>query len=199
MKKINWPAAKLISMITLTTLFAFSGSAAATALGAVIDDFSNTENNQLGLPRQFMNDTMVGGKTTAQHQVANGILHIKGDIEPPRGQPGWASTVLLLDPQGLPRDASAYNGIRLRVKVNSGTLSLSANSSEITNFDYHAAPVVVQPDGKFHDVKIPFSTMQRAWSAKTELNTSTLNGLSVVAFSLQKASFEYELDQVSFY
>ncbi len=34
---------------------------------------------------------------------------------PPRGQPGWASTVLLLDPQGLPRDASAYEGIRLLV------------------------------------------------------------------------------------
>ncbi len=81
----------------------------------------------------------------------------KGDIIPARGQPGWASTVLLLDPQGLPQDASAYDGIVLRVRLNKGNLSISANSSEITNFDYHAAPLICPSDGEFHEVKIPFS------------------------------------------
>ena len=78
---------------------------------------------------------------TTQHSVEAGVLSARGQISPPRGQPGWASTVLLLDPQGLPRDASAYEGIRLLIRVNKGNLSVSANSSEITNYDFHAAVV----------------------------------------------------------
>ena len=41
--------------------------------------------------------------------------------------------------------------------------------------------------------------MRRAWSEQTELNTTTLSGLSIVAFSLQAAAFDYELDEVGFY
>jgi hypothetical protein len=67
------------------------------------------------------------------------VLNAKAKIVPPRGQPGWASEVLLLDPQGLPVDASQYEGIRLRVRIHKGALSVSANSTEVTNYDYHAA------------------------------------------------------------
>lgn len=199
MQNKNRVMVNLIISLMMTTIIVLSSGAFAKPLKPMIDDFSHDANNQLDIPRQFMNDTMVGGGTTTQTDIANGILSITGNIEPPRGQPGWASTVLPLDPQGLPQDASAFEGISLKVKVIAGTLSVSANSSEITNFDYHAALVSVVPDGKFHEVKIPFSSMQRAWSAQTELNTSTLNGLSIVAFSLQKANFAYELDEVSFY
>jgi hypothetical protein len=69
----------------------------------------------------------------------------------------------------------------------------------VTNYDYHAAPIAVAADGKFHEVKIPFESMKRAWSEQTPLNTATLNSLSIVAFSLQPASFDFELDEVSFY
>ena len=118
---------------------------------------------------------------------------------PARGQPGWASTVLLLDPQGLPQDASAFKGIRLLVRVNKGNLSISANSSKITNFDYHAAPIIRQSDGEFHEVKIPFDKMKRAWSEQTPLNPKTLTGLSLVAVDLQKGSFDFEISELSFY
>ena len=174
-------------------------SALAGALDTSVDDFSDPNTNNLGIARVFVDDTSAGGQTRVQQKVDGGVLSASGEILPPRGQPGWASTVLLLDPQGLPRDASAYEGIRLLVRVNEGNLSVSANSSEITNFDYHAAQVTRQPDGEFHEVRIPFSKMKRAWSEQTPLNTMTLTSLSLVAFDIQNGAFYFEVDEISFY
>lgn len=194
--------------LTIISLLAFSGftfaapalpEANSTSSVAMIDDFEDPTNNSFGIPRQFFNDTVSGGKTTTELEVAKGVMNLKGKIAPARGQPGWASSVLLLNPQGQPLDASEYKGIRLLVKVNSGNISISANSIEVTNFDYHTAQVVVAPDGKFHDVKIPFNSMKRAWSEQTTLNTKTINGVSIVAFDLQKANFDFAVDEVSFY
>ncbi|MEM9159290.1 MAG: CIA30 family protein [Verrucomicrobiota bacterium] len=164
-----------------------------------VDDFSNANANSLGLPRMHVDDTSAGGKTAPTYKIADGVFSAKGEIVPPRGQPGWASTVLLLDPQGQAVDASQYEGILLRVRVNKGNLSISANSTEITNFDYHAAPIVRQSGSDFHEVKIPFASMKRAWSEQTRLNTKTIASLSLTAFSLQKASFDFEIDEVRFY
>jgi len=146
-----------------------------------------------------MNDTMVGGGTQTKVGIESGVLHLSGEIVPPRGQPGWASTVLLLDGEGKPIDASEYTGIRMLVKINSGSLSMSANSTEVANFDYHSSVVMAPSDGKFHEVKIPFDSLKRSWSEQTNLNTQTINSLSIVAFSMQKATFDYEIDEVSFY
>ena len=181
------------------SLLTMSGNLMAGTATSLIDDFSNEANNSIGLPRQYMDDTMVGGSTTTELSVSNGVMQLSGEIVPPRGQPGWASAVLLLNGEGLPVDASEYSGIRLRVKINSGMLSISANSTEITNFDYHASVVMAAPDGEFHDVKIPFDSLKRSWSEQTRLNTQTINSLSLVAFSIQKAPFDYEVDEVSFY
>lgn len=189
-------APKTIAAVICVATF---NSAIAGALDPVIDDFSDPDNNSLGFERQFINDTVSGGQTNMEHDFDEGVFSAKGEVSPPRGQPGWASTVLLLEPQGLPQDASAYEGIRLLVRVNKGNLSISANSSEITNFDYHAAQVTRQSDGEFHEVMIPFTQMKRAWSEQTQLNTKTLTSLSIVAFDIQQGSFDFEIDEVSFY
>lgn len=188
-----------ICHLGLAGLLTFSSASFGSSLSQVIDDFSDAANNNLGIPRQFLNDTLAGGSTTTAQEVAQGIITAKGEIIPPRGQPGWASIVLPLDPHSLPRDASAFSGIRLLIQINTGSMSISANSTEITNFDYHAAPIVVTTDGKFHEVKIPFTAMKRTWSEQTPLNTKTINSLSIVAFGLQQSSFDFAIDEVSFY
>lgn len=180
-------------------LLASSGVSFGGTLSPLLDDFTDAQNNSLGIPRLFMNATTAGGSTTTEQSVSEGILTVKGEIVPPRGQPGWASSVLLLDPNGLPQDASAFEGIRLLVKVEKGNISISANSAEVTNFDYHGAPVMARSDGKFHEVKIPFASMKRAWSEQTPLNPKTISSLSIVAFELQKGVFEFEVDEISFY
>jgi hypothetical protein len=183
----------------IAALLACSGLACGETVNALVDDFGDAQNNSLGIPRQFMTDTVVGGGTTAEQSISDGILSVKGDIAPPRGQPGWASCVLLLDPQGLPRDASEYKGIRLLIRINKGNVSLSANSTDITNFDYHSASIVRKSAGEFQEVKIPFTSMKRAWSEQTTLNTKTINSLSIVAVDIQKGSYDYEVKEIGFY
>ena len=183
----------------IASLLAYSSISLAGELATVVDDFSHAKINSLGIPRQFMDDKMAGGKTQTEIIVTGGKLHIKGEIVPPRGQPGWASSVLLLNDKGLPQDASKFEGVRLLIKLDKGSISVSANSPEVTNYDYHAAMVAVKSDGKFHEVKIPFTSMKRAWSEQTKLNTATISGLSIVAFGMQPTHFDFELDEVSFY
>ncbi|UUA71190.1 CIA30 family protein [Cellvibrio sp. QJXJ] len=188
-----------IRYLGLAAILTLSSASFGGGLSPLIDDFSDASNNNLGIPRQFLNDTLAGGNTTTAQAVVQGIINAKGEIIPPRGQPGWASMILPLDSQSLPKDASAFEGVRLLIKINSGSMSISANSTEITNFDYHAAPITVMADGKFHEVKIPFAAMKRAWSEQTPLNTKTINSLSIVAFGLQKSAFDFAVDEVSFY
>ena len=186
-------------LFRIASIFAYSSISFGGELTSVVDDFSNEKSNSLGIPRQFLDDTIAGGKTQTEIKISDGKLHIKGEIVPPRGQPGWASSVLLLNEKGLPQDASKYQGVRLLIKLDKGSISVSANSVEVTNYDYHAAMIAVQSDGKFHEVKIPFTSMKRAWSEQTELNTTTISGLSIVAFGMQPTHFDFEIDEVSFY
>ncbi len=190
-----------IARVLLATIIAvlMSGLVEAGSLAPLVDDFSDPARSSLEIDRMYLDDTSAGGKTRVEHTVQAGILSIRGEIEPPRGQPGWASTVLLLDPKGQPRDASAYQGIRLRIRIRQGSFSISANSSKVGNFDYHASTVTVPDDGAFHEVKIPFDSMQRMWSEKTPLDTRTIASISLVAFGLRKGPFDFELDELSFY
>lgn len=187
----------LIKTIAITT-FALLASVTAAANNS-LDDFSDPKQNSLGIDRVFADDSAVGGKTTTNYSIAEGVLHAQGDIAPPRGQPGWASAIVLLQSEGLPQDLSQYQGIQIRIRIQKGNISISANSSEVTNFDYHAAPITRYADGEFHEIQIPFSSMKRAWSEQTALNTKTISGLSLVAFDLQAGSFDYEVDEISFY
>lgn len=199
MKSIKSIARSLAPRLALIALLAGPGISSAAGLEPLVDDFSHSDVNSLGIQRQYLSDAMAGGGTTMSPEVTDGILSVSGTITPPRGQPGWASSVLLLQPEGLPRDASAFEGIRLLVKVNQGQISLSANSTEVVNYDYHAAQVVVRSDGRFHEVKVPFASMKRAWSEQTVLNTGTIASISIVAFDVKPGSFDFELDEVAFY
>lgn len=199
MKPVNKSFFYSVKTFAVASLLPLSISAFSAELSPVIDGFNNTNETNLGIPRVLITDITAGGKTTTELMVSSGIMQVKGEIIPPRGQLGWSSLVLPLGPMGENQDASKFDGIRLLVKVNSGNVSISANSSEVTNFDYHAAQLIVSSDGKFHEVKIPFESLKRLWSQQTKLNTQTLNSLSIVAFSPHKATFNFAIDEVSFY
>ena len=171
----------------------------ANELPEMVDNFSHQSQNSLGVQRQFMNDTVAGGSSESEVTVQGGKIHLTGNLIPPRGQPAWASSILLLDAQGKPMDASGYQGIRLKVKINQGLMSVSANSAKVENFDYHAAPVLLKADGEFHEVKLPFASMKRAWSEQTTLDASTLNSLSIVAYAMQQSAYDFVIDEIGFY
>lgn len=185
--------------VAILALLLAPGISQADTLSPLIDDFTDATHNSLGIERRLITDTVAGGGTTAQLHVDSGQLSATGDIVPPRGQPGWASLVILLHPQGQATDASAFEGILLRVKVKEGNLSVSANSTEITNFDYHVAPISVSTHSEFQEVKIPFASMKRSWSEQTPLNPTTLGSLGIIAYGVQKTHFDFELSEVRFY
>ena len=189
-------------MPAICLAFAFLGgpvSALADARSPQVDDFSDPRVNSLGIERLFVTDATAGGQTVIEHTIENGVFAASGEILPPRGQPGWASTALLFDAGGQPLDASDFEGIRLRVRINAGNLSITANSTEVTNFDYHGALVTRQSGVDFHEVRIPFSSMKRAWSEQTPLDPATLASISIVAFDMQPGAFDFEIDEVGFY
>jgi len=186
--------------MTLLLLAVFlAPSVHANGAGPAVDDFSDPEVNDLGFPRIFVTDQSVGGQSSIVHTIENGVIEASGAISPPRGQLGWASIVLLLEVEGEAMDASAFDGIRMSIRIKTGNLSVSANSSEITNFDYHAAQVKRQSGEGFHEVRIPFSSMRRAWSETTPLNPATLASISLVAWDIQPGGFDYEVDDLGFY
>ncbi len=170
----------------------------ANPVPEIIDDFSDENLNQLGFPRMVIEDTAVGGKSTYIQTVASGAISMKGDLVPPRGQPGWVSLVFPLSPDGSPVDLSAYEGVRLRIRVQQGMLSLSVNSTEVVNYDYHAA-LLEAGGAKYSELKIPFKSLKRAWSEATSLNTQTIASISLTAVGIQPGAFAYELAEIGFY
>ena len=165
---------------------------------ALLDDFSDPAHSSLGINRIVVTDTTAGGASTVRQSVVNGVFTAEGEIAPPRGQPGWVSVVLLLSPTGAPADLTKYTGIKVRVRVRQGYLSVTANSSEIKNFDYHAALLPKKP-GELQEVRIAFRDMKRSWSEQTPLNPATIASINLVAVDFQKGTFAYDVDEIGFY
>ena len=189
----------LLKSVALSSCLIMASNSSAEPLALTVDSFTKAELTDMGFPRMFLSDESVGGGSRHESAFSNGILALKGEIVPPRGQPGWVSSVLPLSEMGAVKDLSQFSGVKIKIKINKGNISLSANSAEVTNYDYHTAAVAVQPDGQFHEISIPFESMQRTWSAQTKLDTTTINSLSIVAYDLSKSSFDFAIDNVSLY
>jgi hypothetical protein len=187
-----------MALLVLSTCYPVVGGAAAEDDLALLDDFSDSARTDARIDRIVVDDSSVGGKSHLKQTFADGMLTAEGDIVPARGQPGWVSLVLLLSATGEPVDLSRFDGVRLRVRVREGVLSITANSTEITNFDYHAS-VVPAGGEELQEVRLPFSQMKRAWSEQVPLNRATIASISLVAFGLQKGTFAYEVDEIGFY
>ena len=162
-----------------------------------LDEFNSDMLTSLETPRLVFTDVDLGGKSEAKLDYSEGILRVEGKIVPARGQPGFVSLVLLLSSKGEPQDLSAYEGIRLKVRVLKGGLQVLAASTEIQNFDYHTA--AVKRSGKFQEIKVPFSDLKRVWSEQTTLNLETITSINLVASGIQPGSFVYEIDEIGFY
>ena len=182
-------------LAALANLLPASVHAAAPAL---VDDFSAADHTTGGAGRLVIDDKGAGSQSHATQRCENGVLKVEGELVPGRGAPAFISVPLLLAPDGKPQDISAYKGIRLRVKLGQGPLSVQVSSADIQNFDYHAA-VVVAKRGEFVEVHLPFSDLKRAWSEQTPLNPKNVTSVNLVAFAMAKTAFAFEVDEIGFY
>lgn len=187
------PALLGLASFALAPCFAHAANASA-----LLDDFSDPVRTSRGFDRITVDDASVGGGSRLAQSFKDGVLSAEAEIAPARGQPGWVSLVLLLNADGKPADLSDYQGIRLRVRVREGMLSVSANSTDVTNYDYHAA--LVPPKGDtIREVRIAFDDMKRAWSEQTQLDPATIASVSLVAVGFQKGAVAFDVDEVGFY
>jgi hypothetical protein len=192
----NKPINALRTLLVLGLLLS-AGSIAAADIPELLDGFEKPGATSLDTPRLVITDAELGGRSAADPVYREGIVLMEGSIAPARGQPGFVSFVLMLDPEGKPRDLSSYNGIEMRIRVLEGSLSVLAASSEILNFDYHAAPIA--RSGAFEVVRIPFKSLKRVWSKPVPLNLKTVTSINFVASGMQAGRFLYEIDSVGFY
>jgi len=179
-------------------LLATCGPVLRAAAPALVDDFSNPTQTSRGAGRLLIDDAGAGSKSHATQRVENGVLVVTGDLAPGRGAPAFISIPLLLTPDAKPEDVSTYTGVRLRVKLTTGTLTVQVSSTDVDNFDYHSAPVVAKR-GESVEVRVPFADMKRAWSAQTPLNTKLVTSVNLLAFGMAPGAFAYEVDEIGFY
>lgn len=190
----RWTKVTIVATIVFGALHPMIASASAPAL---IDDFSQAQRH--GRDRLLFNDKDLGSQSHATQTCANGVLTVQGELVPGRGVPAFISIPLILAADMQPQDLSAYQGVRLRVKVNKGILSVQVASSEVDNFDYHTGGPVAAKRGEFQEVRIAFKDMKRGWSEQTPLNLKTITSVNLVAFGTAKDAFAYEVDEIGFY
>lgn len=171
----------------------------AESAPALVDDFSNTEHMTNGMPRMIITDKDAGGQSQAQSSFNDGIVATKGTLAPGRGAPGFISIPLILAADGSPQDVSQFEGVRILVKVDQGTLMVQVASSEIVNFDFHTSAPLTRRLSEFTEVRIPFADLKRAWSAQTPLNLQTITSINLVSAGMAPGAFAYEIDEIGFY
>ena len=187
---------KLLSSLTLLLALATPGLRAADT--PLVDDFSNPDQTARGAKRMLFNDQYVGSQSQGTQHCENGVLVVTGQLTPGRGAPAFISIPLLLTPDYQPQDLGTYTGIRLKVKLTKGNLSVQMASTDVTNYDYHSAPVAAKR-GEFVEVRVPFADLKRAWSEQTPFNAKVAISVNLVAFGMAPGPFAYEVDEIGFY
>ena len=195
------PARRALAATALiTALLGFGLSTAqSAATPLLLDDYSDPKCNKNGVERLLINDKSVGSSSQATQKCEKGVLSVKGDLVPGRGAPAFISHVSLLCADGKAKDLSAYQGVRLRVKVTKGILCVQVGSSEIQNYDYHTSAPIAGTRGEFKEVQIPFRQLKRAWSEQTVLNLKSITSVNLVSFGMVKDTFAYEVKEIAFY
>jgi len=185
-------------LLATTGLAILSPAPARAATSALVDDFSAADHTTGGAGRLVIDDKGAGSQSHATQLCKNGVLKVEGELVPGRGAPAFISVPLALTPDGKPQDISAYAGVRLRVKLVQGPLSVQVASTDIQNFDYHSA-IVAAKRGEFVEVRVPFNDLKRTWSEQTPLNTKSVTSVNLVAFGMAKTAFAFEVDEIGFY
>jgi hypothetical protein len=188
-------AATLI--IAIGALVAIDAPAATPP--ALLDDFSDTQHTHTGAPRLVIDDKAMGSQSHATQKCENGVLVVQGELVPGRGLPAFVSVPLLLSADAKPQGLNGYEGVRIRIKILKGIVTVQVASSEIQNFDYHVSGPVAGNRGEFSEVRIAFKEMKRAWSEQTVLNLKTITSVNLVSVGMAKDTFAYEVDEVGFY
>ena len=165
---------------------------------ALLDDFaSGTLTSALGTTWRVVRDEAAGGNSTIEAAVRGGALHVEAAIRPAPGGLGFVEVALPLDGADAPRDVTAYDGVRVRLRVRHGTLALKVQTAEVTNYDYPA--VVLEPSAVVRELELPFSAFAPLWSPPVEWTGRRVLGLAFSAGGVEPAEVAFEVEELALY
>lgn len=165
---------------------------------ALLDDFeSGTLTSALGTTWRVYRDEVVGGTSTADVLVSGGVLRVEATIRPAPGGIGFIELALPLDESGAPRDVSAFDGVRVRLRVWRGILALKIQTAEVTNHDHPA--VLLGPSEAVLDLMLPFPEFGPLWSPATPWTGRRVLGLALSAGGTEAGEVAYEIEEIAFY
>ena len=126
---------------------------------APIDDFSsNASKSVTGLKWTFITDQVMGGVSTGKMEFiehdSRSCLHLKGDVSL-KNRGGFIQVRRNLDPKGKPFDASAFDGIYLRVKGNIEPYAIHLRTTD-TRLAWQFYQAQFRTDGTWQEFKISF-------------------------------------------
>lgn len=165
---------------------------------ALLDDFeSGTLTSALGTAWRVVRDEAVGGTSTAEVAVKDGALHVEAAIRPAPGGLGFVELALPFDAAEAPRDVSAYDGVRVRLRVRRGTLALKVRTAEVTNYDHPA--VLLGPSETIEELTLPFSDFGPLWSPPITWTGRRVLGLALSAGGTEESEIAFEVEKIALY
>ena len=166
----------------------------------LIDDFSsNVSKSKNGLEWTFITDQVMGGVSTGKMEFmeheSRSCLHMKGDVSL-KNRGGFIQVRSNLNPKEKLFDASAFDGIYLRVKGNNEPYSLHLRTSN-TWFPWQHYQARFRTNGTWQEIMIAFEQFEPV-SLKKSLNRKKLKTTAVVAIKKEFKADIY-IDEIGFY
>lgn len=188
----------------LLALCALALPGAARADGALLmDDFEDRDLQAApGVSWVMIGDELAGGASTSRLELvpgaagSRGALALSGELAP--GQRGaYAGVWTAIGPEGVPRDLSAYTGLRFRARGTPGSYSAGLRpAGGAFNF---VGPFEI--GAEWRDIEVPFASLvPQGTQDEVAWNPDALGwvGFSIATTASTATGFRIEIDDVGF-
>lgn len=187
-------------MTMLAACLAAGPLAAGTLL---IDDFADGDlEAAAGLAWLVVGDDVLGGEADAGLAVEEGgedrALIVDGRLGEPAGPPvSFVGAWTAIGGDGLPRDVSAYEGVRLRARATAGSFQVGLRrAGAVVNF---VAPIDATEE--WREIDVPFTDLRalRGGDPTPRWSAADVTWIGVTASGTAPAPVHLELDRIGFY
>lgn len=169
----------------------------------LVDDFEDGDLiSRQGLAWMIIADDVMGGGSRGDLEIVtdegNAALELVGELRRGGSPVGFIGAWTAVGADGLSRDLSAYEGVRLRARAPSGRYQLGLRrAGASTNF---STPVEIGVD--WTDIEVPFSALRplvQPGTAGPDWSASDVTWVGVSSGGRDDASVRLEIDRLSFF
>ena len=166
----------------------------------LIDDFPpDVLKSEARLKWTFITDRVMGGVSTGKMEFmeheSRSCLHMTGEVSL-KNRGGFIQVRRNLNPKSRPFDASAFDGIYLRVKGNNEPYAVHLRTGD-TKLAWQYYEAQFHTDGTWREIKIPLQQFKPV-SIKKPLNRKYIKTIAVAATKKEFKADIY-IDEIGFY